>query len=114
MTTKADKEAQKKLATNKPCEFDNALINQGINGPYLAKKLKEELEAEELTKFYDGKGSIKGKREAVAWAIRQKARQDAHKLRGDYPPEKVDHKFTDLPTMTVVVREAMKEENGSD
>jgi len=24
----------------------------------------------------------------IAWDVRQKARQDAHKLRGDYPPEK--------------------------
>jgi hypothetical protein len=27
----------------------------------------------------------------VAWDVRQKARMDAHKLRGDYPSERVDH-----------------------
>lgn len=29
----------------------------------------------------------------AAWEIRQKARQDAHKLRGDYPAEATEHRF---------------------
>ena len=27
----------------------------------------------------------------VAWTVRQRARQDAHKLRGDYPAERMEH-----------------------
>lgn len=142
MVTEADKEA----AANQKSDIDDALINQAIDAPYLAKKAKRELNAKE-TKLIKVKGAItqdqlpKGfkviatsgllshgedgeqvfgdgetviRYDPAAMGIRQRGRQDVHKLRGDYPAEKVDHKFSDLPTMTVVVREAMKEENGSD
>lgn len=109
MVTKADKEA----ACNRKLEILDDLKAEAIDGPYLAKKLKEEFEAEE-TKFFQKDGMVVEEENVIDWGTRQKARQDAHKLRGDYPPEKVDHKFNNLPTMTVVVHEAMKEENGSD
>ena len=68
-----------------------ALDKQDITCDDLAKKLREELDANELTKVYDKKGEIREKREAIAWFVRQKARMDAHKLRGDYPAEKMEH-----------------------
>ena len=88
--TEADKEAQRKLAENEPSDFDNDLITVGIDGPYLAEKLKAEFEAEE-TKFFQHEGAVTDKRDVISWGTRQKARQDTHKLRGDYPAEKVDH-----------------------
>lgn len=93
--TEADKEAQEGLATNEPCDFDNELINVGIDGLYLAKKAKEELEAQE-TKAQIPKGAdhFVYSKDLVAWDVRQKARQDVHKLRGDYPSEKVEHTVT--------------------
>ena len=62
--------------------------------------------------FGDGETVIRYDPQALG--IRQKGRMDAHKLRGDYPAEKQEHSFTDLHTMTAVVREAMNEEHGSD
>ena len=88
--TAAEKEAQHKLSENEPVDFEDELIDVGIDGPYLANKLKEEFEAEE-TKFFADKGTVMDKRDVIAWGTRQKARQDTHKLRGDYKPEKVDH-----------------------
>jgi len=62
--------------------LDNPLIeafeNEGITLKYLTKKLKRELNAKETTD------------KRIAWKIRQEARKDAHKLRGDYPVERTD------------------------
>jgi hypothetical protein len=55
----------------------------------LGKKLLDELEAKD-TKFFAFQGEVISDRDIVAWDVRQKARQDAHKLRGDYAPEKFD------------------------
>jgi hypothetical protein len=110
--TEADKAAQHKLSENEPCEFEDELIDVGIDGSYLAEKLKEEFEAEE-TKFFAEKGKVIDEKDVIAWGIRQKARMDTHKLRGDYPAEEQKHTFNDLPTMTLVVREMMKEKDGS-
>ena len=93
--TEADKEAQHKLSENEPVDFDDALIDEGIDAPYLAQKAKEELEAHE-TKAQIPKGGQEFiySKDLVAWDTRQKARQDLHKLRGDYPSEKVEHTVT--------------------
>ena len=64
-----------------------ALDLEGITDDLLARKLKEELEAKE-TKTFQYKGDVIESKERVTWEIRQRARQDAHKLRGDYPSEK--------------------------
>ena len=72
---------------------DEKLLNfdkHGITEDYLIGKLKEELEAEE-TKFFQKDGIVTEKRDVTDWNTRQDARKDAHKLRGDYPVEKVDH-----------------------
>ncbi|MHA1305375.1 MAG: hypothetical protein ACTSPI_16875 [Candidatus Heimdallarchaeaceae archaeon] len=78
--------------------LDKCLEKQGITAEYLAEKLKEELEAKEK-----GKG--------IAWKIRQEARKDAHKLRGDYPVERTD--LSGEITLKVVYDDQLqgKEEN---
>lgn len=67
-----------------------AMQLHGITPDYLAKKLEEELEAEE-TKLFAFRGEIIGERNLTDWGTRQRARIDAHKLRGDYPAE--EHKL---------------------
>jgi len=64
-----------------------ALGNEGITPSYLAKLLKKELEAKQV-KVFQHQGEIIESEPLEALDIRQKARQDAHKLRGDYPSEK--------------------------
>ena len=74
-----------------PNPITKAFKKHDITCDYLAKKLKSELNAKE-TKAQIPKGSkeFAYSKKMVAWDVRQKARQDAHKLRGDYPAEKVD------------------------
>ena len=72
-----------------------AMGAQGITPAYLAKKLKAELNAKELRAVVVIGGDEEGGRERIkesvpAWGVRQKARQDAHRLRGDYPAEQVE------------------------
>jgi len=71
---------------------------EGIDGRYLARKLKRELNAKKIEVFKAKvlKRGPKGKiieaeeliysKPMIDWQTRQRARQDAHKLRGDYPP----------------------------
>lgn len=68
-----------------------ALDDEGITHEYLAKKLKAELEATEIRTFKgDGKGKdVVYSEPMIAWPVRQKARMDAHRLRGDYPAEEL-------------------------
>ena len=76
-----------------PNPVTTAFKKQDITVDYLAKKLKEELESHE-TKFFAHQGEVIQQEDVIAWGVRQKARQDAHKLRGDYPVEKVEHTVT--------------------
>lgn len=79
----------------------------GITGEYLAKKLKSELLAKkkevflgnvkEFTENERGRSVLTHRRDEIlysedliAWDVRQKARIDAHKLRGDYPSQTLD------------------------
>ena len=66
-----------------------ALAAQKITPEYLAKKLKRELNAKE-TKVFHANGEVVYSKPMIAWGIRQKARQDAHKLLDHYPSEKHD------------------------
>ena len=68
-----------------------ALDDQGITTEYLAKLLKKELKAKKVQVFAN-KGEIIYSDDLDALEIQQKARQDAHKLRGDYPAE--EHRIT--------------------
>lgn len=65
-----------------------ALDEKGLTPAFLARKLKAELHAKETKVFLSKAGEIKYSDPLVAWDVRQKARQDAHKLRGDYPAER--------------------------
>ena len=67
------------------------LEKHGITEEYLALKLKRELNAKE-TKFFQFQGEVVTEKNVVAWDVRQRARMDAHKLRGDYPADK--HELT--------------------
>ena len=72
-----------------PNPVTKAFKKHNITVDYLARKLKEELESHE-TKFFAHQGEVIQQEDVINWGTRQKARQDAHKLRGDYPAEKVD------------------------
>lgn len=69
-----------------------AMDDQKITPQLLARKLKAELNAKE-TKFFQKDGIVIETRNVVAWGVRQAARIDAHRLRGDYPADK--HVFPD-------------------
>ena len=78
-------------------DFRKTLDGLGVNDELLAKKLLEELNATE-PKTFQYKGDVIESKEKIAWEVRQRARQDAHKLRGDYPGEKHQIKVEgDLP-----------------
>jgi len=85
MVTKDDKKA----AASEPCEFDETLDSIGADGIYWAEKLKELSGAME-TKALIPKGERKFvySKKMVAWDTRSRAQDMAHKLRGDYKPEK--------------------------
>lgn len=89
MVTEADKEAACKE------NIVDDLDDQGLTSKYLAKKLKRELNARETkTQIPKGEKEFSYSKSLVAWDVRQRARQDAHKLRGDYPAEKLEHSGT--------------------
>jgi len=68
-----------------------ALERKGITLDKLADYLNEELKAKEIKVFND-KGTIIYSEGVPALDIQQRARIDAHKLRGDYPAE--EHRIT--------------------
>lgn len=67
----------------------SALERQDITLDYLAEKLKDELEAHEV-KVFNHLGEVVISQPLVAWKVRQEARKDAHKLRGDYPQGEIN------------------------
>ena len=77
----------------------------GINR--LLDKLEAELEACETKVFSNALGVIYSD-DLTAWNIRQKARMDAHKLRGDYPAEKFEGELR-LPNAMALVVEARQQ-----
>jgi|GEM_PF-2106664 hypothetical protein len=83
----ANEELWKQAADEARSETLKALEAQGITTPYLVKKLKRELNAK-TTKFFQHEGKVTAERSVVDWSTRQKARMDAHTLRGDYPAAK--------------------------
>ncbi len=68
-----------------------ALEGEGITIKSLSKQLRKELKAKEIKVFND-KGTIIYSDGVPALDIQQRARIDAHKLRGDYPAE--EHRIT--------------------
>lgn len=82
----------------------DAIQGEGIDAKYLAKKLKEELEATEVKVFNDREGGIIYSDPLIAWKVRQSARQDAHKLLDHYPSEKHDHTVNLGNPMSIAVQ----------
>ena len=72
--------------------IQQAMDSKGITVKSLVNKLKSELNAKE-TKFFQKDGNVVESRNVIAWDVRQRARIDAHKLRGDYPADR--HIFPD-------------------
>ena len=84
-----------------------ALDDQGVTLSYLAKLLKKELRAKHIKTFLGPGGAVVYSDELDALEIQQKARQDAHKLRGDYPAEKHDINAQLVDPRTPEEREAL-------
>jgi hypothetical protein len=78
---------REKLLASLGGPMTRSLDNIGITDEYLASKLKEEIDAS-LPKLFQSEGQVVESREVPVWDVRQRARQDAHKLRGDYPAER--------------------------
>jgi hypothetical protein len=70
----------------------DALDNEGITLGSLAAKLREELEADKK-EFFAFRGEVIDEKTVANWEVRQRARVDAHKLRGDYPPDRQEHLY---------------------
>ena len=86
-----------------------AMDKHGLTLDNLIKQLKRELKAKE-TKFFQKDGKVVEKHNVIAWDIRQKARIDAHKLRGDYPAEKREI----MGDVDIVIRDCVKEAGDGD
>ena len=81
-----DSQIKKEIEAELLSPLIEALDAEGITLPYLSKQLKKELKAKEIKVFND-KGKIIYSDGVPALDIQQRARIDAHKLRGDYPAE---------------------------
>jgi len=81
------------------------LEKKGITVEYLADKLKEELEATE-TKTFQYKGDVIDSDAKIAWEIRQRARESAHKLLG-HLVEKHHHTIEGLPIIPLTEDEQL-------
>ena len=86
-----DSQIKKEIEAELLSPIIEALEGEGITIKSLAKALKKELKAKEIKVFND-KGTIIYSDGVPALDIQQRARIDAHKLRGDYPAE--EHRIT--------------------
>jgi len=77
-----------------------AMDKAGITLDRLLGQLSDELQAKD-TKFFADKGIIKDTAEVIAHDVRQRARIDAHKLRGDYPATGVNLQSTGEHTVVI-------------
>lgn len=92
--------------------FTEALDNEGLTLPLLAKKLKKELNAKE-TRAFNYQGEVSYSKPMVAWDIRQKARRDALAYRGVIVTQKVEHSGTVGLDLEGKLREAIEKAHGS-
>ena len=77
-----------------------AMDKAGITLDRLLVQLSDELQAKD-TKFFADKGIIKDTADVIAHDVRQRARIDAHKLRGDYPATGVNVQSTGEHTVVI-------------
>jgi len=99
---RATPEAGRKAAEVVHAAMAEAFARRGIDDDFLTTKLLEELEAKD-TKFFQKDGVVIESREVVDWDVRQKARQDTHKLLGHYPKESLE---LTLSKPILVIRDA--------
>jgi hypothetical protein len=79
-----------------------AMDKSGITLDRLMDQLSDELQATEEKPFYDKKEKeVVYSKPLVAHDVRQRARIDAHKLRGDYPAPGLDIKSTGEHTVVI-------------
>lgn len=97
-----------------PDSMGTYLDSIGITREALAEELKRELHAFEQKPFYDSKkGQVVYSKRMPLWPIKQKARIDAHRLRGDYPVEKRELALsTTANVIDTVLGEAGERERG--
>lgn len=86
-----DSQIKKEIEAELLSPMVEALEGEGITIKSLARQLRKELKAKEIKVFND-KGKIIYSDGVPALEIQQRARIDAHKLRGDYPAE--EHRIT--------------------
>ena len=86
-----DSQIKKEIEAELLSPLIEALDAEGITLSFLSKQLKKELKAKEIKVFND-KGTIIYSDGVPALDVQQRARIDAHKLRGDYPAE--EHRIT--------------------
>lgn len=77
-----------------------AMDSQGLTLTRLLKQLEDELQATEI-KHFAHQGKIQDTAEVIAHDVRQRARIDAHKLRGDYPAQGVNLQSTGEHTVVI-------------
>jgi len=78
-----------------------AMDDSGVTIDRLVSQLADELKATEIKQFTHN-GKIIEQREIPAWSIRQKARIDAHKLRGDYPASGINMNTSGEHTVRII------------
>lgn len=75
--------------------FVDILDNTGVTDEYLAKRLKGELNARDIVKIIVNEETGKPRKfTRPLWSIKQKARMDAHRLKGHYPADKIEYDIT--------------------
>ena len=89
--------------------MQKALMEAGITPKMLAEKIIEYLSAEDK-KFFAHQGKVEDEKTVKAWDVQLKAQDIAHKLRGDYAPEKQDLTMHDgIPEYNSTEEEILKE-----
>jgi hypothetical protein len=88
--------------------LQEAIQKVGITDEMLAQRLAEELDATK-DEWFAFQGIVTDCRTSIDWRVRQSARQDIHKLRGDYAPEKQIVDVTEHNIYTDEEREALME-----
>ncbi len=91
-------ESGEQAATKALEKLRQAVLARGIDEEKIARKLDEELEAEE-TKFFQHNGEVIEQHDVIAWRIRQEARRDAQRI---LAPEGILN--GDLPVLVVRCR----------
>ena len=86
---------QEDMEAGEKDSLEEAFKNEGLDLPYLTKRLKRELNAKETkAQIPKGEKEFSYSKPMIAWDIRQKARQDAIRYMGGEPTQKHEHTVT--------------------